>query len=137
MTPPLERDQRSPSPGAARLLLTFIRRGPRRWRPYQRLVCGSREPAIVVDPLAHGRGAVADPLHHVARADDVGGLHVERPAEGRRLTENILEAEDKGVLPAWGTEAPGQAPSHAGRKRTKGAFSSPALPTTPGHRAAF
>lgn len=119
------------NPGAAQCCSVHPTQPRRGTRPYQRLVCGSREPAVVVNPLVHGRGAVADPLQDVTHADDVGGLHVERPEEGRHLTKNILEAEDKGVLPsmerprARETEAPGKAPSHASRKCTKGAFSSP------------
>lgn len=58
--------------------------------PYQCLVCRSGEPAVVMNPLVHGRGMVANPLNDIIHIDDVCGLYMERPREGNiHLTKNI------------------------------------------------
>lgn len=58
--------------------------------PYQCLVCRSGEPAVVMNPLVHGRGMVTNPLNDIIHIDDVCGLYIERPREGNiHLTKNI------------------------------------------------
>lgn len=59
--------------------------------PYQCLVCRSREPAVVMNPLVHSRGMVTNPLNDLIHIDDVCGLYTERPREGNIcLTTSIL-----------------------------------------------
>lgn len=58
--------------------------------PYQCLVCRSGEPAVVMNPLVHGRGMVTNPLNDIIHIDDVCGLYIERPREGNiHLTKNV------------------------------------------------
>lgn len=58
--------------------------------PYQSLVCRSGEASVVMNPLVHGRGMVANPLNDIIHIDDVCGLYIERPKEGNiHLTKNI------------------------------------------------
>lgn len=65
-------------------------RQPATRQPYQRPVRTSAEPAVVMDPLVHGGGAVAGPLSDIIHTDDVRGLYVERPRGGKgHLTKNV------------------------------------------------
>lgn len=57
---------------------------------YQRLVCRSGESAVVMNPLVHSRGMVANLLNDIIHIDDVCRLYIERPKEGNiYLTKNV------------------------------------------------